>query len=111
MPMWSLQGTKNRFSAGFDAARAGQPQRVTPPGLRAWMDTRLPVHANRLMAIDAEEARDRGPLSARPGHDGAGLLIAAPALVRGWTVVTGNLRHFEPTSAALLDPFAERGSQ
>ena len=51
-------------------------------------------------------SRGRGARSGAgwSGHEGADLLIAATALARGWTVVTGNRRHFEPTGVALLDP-------
>jgi predicted nucleic acid-binding protein len=43
-------------------------------------------------------------LSATLGHDGADLLIAATALEHGLTVVTRNMRHFEPTGVAVLNP-------
>ena len=33
------------------------------------------------------------------------LMIAATALARGATVVTGNISDFEPTGVALLNPF------
>jgi predicted nucleic acid-binding protein len=33
-------------------------------------------------------------------------MIAATALVRGATVVTGNVNDFAPTGVAVLDPFA-----
>jgi toxin FitB len=72
--------------------------------LRAWIDATTAIFADRLVSFGAEEARLWGRLSAELGHDGADLLIAATALVRGWTVVTGNRRHFEPTGVALLDP-------
>jgi len=46
-----------------------------------------------------------GLLSAEIGHGGADLLIAATALERGLTVVTRNLRHFEPTGVAIINPW------
>ncbi len=42
------------------------------------------------------------------GHDGADLLIAATALEHGLTVVTRNVRHFEPAGVKVLDPFGRR---
>ncbi|MDE2824039.1 MAG: type II toxin-antitoxin system VapC family toxin, partial [Chloroflexota bacterium] len=39
------------------------------------------------------------------GNDSADLLIAATALEHGLTVVTGNIRHFEPTGVTTLNPF------
>ena len=72
--------------------------------LRAWIDRTVTVFADRLVPFGAEEARLWGRLSADLGHDSADLLIAATALARGWTVVTGNRRHFEPTGVPVLDP-------
>jgi predicted nucleic acid-binding protein len=46
-----------------------------------------------------------GRLSARIGHDGADLLIAATALVHGAVVVTGNVSDFEPTGVEIENPF------
>jgi predicted nucleic acid-binding protein len=45
-------------------------------------------------------------LSARIGHDGADLQIAATALVHDATVVTGNAADFRPTGCRIRDPFA-----
>lgn len=67
--------------------------------LAAWLDQLLPV--------DVGVARRWGLLSAEIGHDGADLLIAATALERGLTVVTRNLRHFEPTGVAIINPWHE----
>jgi predicted nucleic acid-binding protein len=46
-------------------------------------------------------------VSARIGHGGADLLIAATALEHGMTVVTRNIRHFTPTGVGVEDPFVE----
>jgi predicted nucleic acid-binding protein len=54
--------------------------------------------------VDVALARRWGQLSATLGHDGADLLIAATALEHGLTVVTRNMRHFEPTGVAVLNP-------
>lgn len=67
--------------------------------LAGWLDQLLPV--------DVGVARRWGQLSAAIGHDGADLLIAATALERGLTVVTRNLRHFEPTGVAIINPWQE----
>jgi toxin FitB len=39
------------------------------------------------------------------GHDGADLLIAATAITHGLTVVTRNVKHFEPTGVSVINPF------
>ena len=61
----------------------------------------------QLLPVDVGVARRWGQLSAAIGHEGADLLIAATALERGLTVVTRNLRHFEPTGVAIINPWQE----
>lgn len=78
--------------------------------LAAWLDTVLAVYGERVLAVDVPVARRWGRLCGAIGHQGTDLLIAATALERGLTVVTGNARHFQPTGVAVFDPFAERSS-
>jgi len=73
--------------------------------LAAWLDQLLRLHEQRLLPVDLATARRWGQLSAELGHDGADLLIAATALEHGLTVVTRNLRHFQPTGVATLNPW------
>lgn len=72
--------------------------------LRHWMDGILRLFSDRLLDFTAEDARRWGRLSARLGHPGADLMIAAQALNRDATVVTRNTADFAPTGARLLDP-------
>ena len=44
-------------------------------------------------------------MSQEIGHGGADLMIAATALARGATVVTGNVDDFRATGVALENPF------
>lgn len=73
--------------------------------LRRWIDRTSLLFADRLLPFDAEEARIWGRLSARIGHSGADLQIAATALARGAIVVTGNVSDFEPTGVEIENPF------
>lgn len=73
--------------------------------LRAWVDRTMLLFADRLVSFGADEARVWGQLSARLGHNGADLLIAATALVRGAAVVTGNVADFEATGVEIENPF------
>jgi predicted nucleic acid-binding protein len=73
--------------------------------LQYWIDRTTLLFADRLLSFDTDDARIWGRLSARIGHNGADLQIAATALVHGATVVTGNVSDFEPTGAQLEDPF------
>lgn len=72
--------------------------------LAGWLDRVLRLYGDRILGIDAPTARRWGQLSASIGHQGADLLIAATALEHGLTVVTRNVRHYEPTGVAVLDP-------
>ena len=71
-----------------------------------WLDLVLRLYAGRILPVDIDVARRWGRLADAHGNLGADLLIAATGIERGLTVVTRNLRHFEPTGVAVLDPFA-----
>ena len=73
--------------------------------LRAWVDRTVRLFSDRLLPFGADEARIWGRLSQDIGHGGADLMIAATALARGATVVTGNVEDFRPTGAAIENPF------
>jgi predicted nucleic acid-binding protein len=73
--------------------------------LESWLDRTIQIYGDRILPVDTQTARRWGSLSARIGNDGADLLIAATALEHGLTVVTRNIRHFEPTGVALINPF------
>ena len=73
--------------------------------LALWLDRVLAWYSDRILLVDAATARRWGKLLATLGHDGADLLIAATALEHGLTVVTRNVRHFEPTGVPTLNPF------
>ena len=73
--------------------------------LSRWLETLQNLYADRILPITAPIARRWGVLSARLGHDGADLLIAATALTHDLTVATRNTRHFEPSKVNLVNPF------
>ena len=74
--------------------------------LSAWLENVLTLYANRVLPIDLATARRWGKLTAQIGHSSADLLIAATALEHGLTVVTQNVRHFEPSGVPVVDPLA-----
>ena len=85
----------------------GQQERRNPAFARElalWLERILAWYNDRILAVDAATARRWGRLSATLGHDGADLLIAATALEHGLAVVTRNVRHFEPSGVATVDP-------
>ncbi|MFD1343985.1 type II toxin-antitoxin system VapC family toxin [Litorisediminicola beolgyonensis] len=75
--------------------------------LRVWLDRTMTLFSDRLLPFTPEDARVWGALSARIGHPGADLMIAAQALARDWTVVTGNAADFAPTGCRIIDPFSD----
>ena len=84
-----------------------QQRRLNPTfayALAAWLDGLVALYRDRILPIDLPIARRWGRLVDAVGHGNADLLIAATALERGLTVVTRNVRHFEPTGASVLDP-------
>ena len=84
-----------------------QQQRHNPTSARdlaVWLDRVLGWYGDRILFVDVATARRWGQLSAELGNDSADLLIAATALEHGLTVVTRNVRHFEPTGVSVLDP-------
>ena len=73
--------------------------------LRDWLNRTVTLFSDRLLPFGPDEARIWGRLSARIGHAGADLLIAATALAQDATVVTGNVADFQPTGCRSEDPF------
>ena len=78
--------------------------------LRDWLETVLHLYGSRILPIDVTTARRIGALADHArgqGHDPglADLAIAATALVRGYIILTHNLRHFAPLGGSAHDPF------
>lgn len=79
------------------------------PRLAAWFDDLLDNLA-RIEEVTAGIARAAGELRARRMRAGrpvtqADMLIAATALVHGWTLATRNVADFEDCGVLILDPF------
>ena len=77
--------------------------------LEDWLELVLHLYADRVLPFDTAAARIAGALTDRaraaghaPGY--ADIAIAATAVNRGLTVLTRNLRHFEPLAVAARDP-------
>lgn len=73
--------------------------------LAAWLDSVLGLYGDRVLGVDRSIARRWGRLAGAIGHQGVDLLIAATAIEHGLAVATGNVRHYEPTGARVVDPF------
>jgi len=95
--------TIGEIERGVEGQRERNP--IFAEALRAWLDRSIAGYYDRILPITTPIARRWGRLSARIGHDGVDLLIAATALEHGLTVVTRNLRHFAPTGVSVENPF------
>ena len=96
--------TVGEIERGIERQHRRDP--VHAHALAAWLDRLLALYGDRILAVDLSAARRWGRLSHLIGHEGADLLIAATALEHGLTVVTRNVRHFEPTGVPVLDPWS-----
>ncbi|MEQ1864924.1 MAG: type II toxin-antitoxin system VapC family toxin [Micropepsaceae bacterium] len=79
--------------------------------LNAWLETLLHLYSERILPFDAHVARVAGELSDKaralgrpPGF--ADIIIAATATHHRLTLLTRNVKHFEPLGVGLHDPFA-----
>ena len=95
--------TLGEIERGIELQRVGQAEFADV--LSAWLESLVRLYADRIVPVSAAAARRWGLLSARLGHDGADLLIAATAQVHGMSVVTRNVKDFEPTRVTVVNPF------
>ena len=82
-------------------------ERRNPPFARDlidWLRGVIDFYGDRILNVDMSIARRWGRLSAQIGHEGTDLIIAATDLEHNLTVVTRNVRHFQPTGARILNP-------
>ncbi|MGB8398055.1 type II toxin-antitoxin system VapC family toxin [Bradyrhizobium sp.] len=80
--------------------------------LSAWLETVLHLYGDRVLAFDAPIARIAGAISDRARGHGhapglADIIIAATARHHGLTILSRNLRHFEPLGVVVIDPFVK----
>jgi predicted nucleic acid-binding protein len=90
------------------ARREGAARKAA--ALSAWLDTLLHLYRERILTFDVEVARIAGALSDAARGQGqapgfADIVIAATARHHGLTILTRNIRHFEPLGVAVVDPF------
>jgi len=78
--------------------------------LSEWLETLLHLYQHRVLPLDIQAAHELGRMTQAVRQAGrmpemADLSIAATAMVRGYVVLTRNLRHFQGTGVTTLDPF------
>ena len=69
--------------------------------LRVWLDRTVTLFSDRLLPFEAEDALIWGHLSAKIGHTGADLMIAATGILHGAVIITGNVSDFAPTGLSI----------
>lgn len=78
--------------------------------LTEWLDAVLHLYGDRILVFDTPTARLAGELSDRARGQGhapgfADIIIAATARQYALTILSRNVRHFEPLGVPVLDPF------
>lgn len=74
--------------------------------LRTWLDHQvLPEFSARTLPVDSAVAQRCAKLHVPDKRGECDALIAATALVHGMTVVTRNVRDFEPLGVTTIDPW------
>jgi predicted nucleic acid-binding protein len=96
------------FEIELGAAQAARKDATKGKMLRTWIETQImPAFRGRIIAVDAVVAQRCAALHVpdpRPQRDS---LIAATALVHRMTVITRNVRDFEPMGVQLLNPWRD----
>ncbi|WP_234680664.1 type II toxin-antitoxin system VapC family toxin [Bradyrhizobium monzae] len=80
--------------------------------LALWLEAVLHLYGGRILTFDAAAARLAGTLSDRARGQGhapgfADIIIAATARQHALTILSRNVRHFEPLGVPVLNPFVD----
>ena len=95
--------TLGEIEAGIEKQRGHNAQFAA--ALSHWLETTELQFAHCILPVTPAIAKLWGRLCVQTGNKGIDNLIAATALCHNLTVVTRNVRHFEPTGARLVNPF------
>nr|WP_294524225.1 type II toxin-antitoxin system VapC family toxin [uncultured Rhodopila sp.] len=103
--------TVAEIEAGIAFARRRKAHRKAAV-LSDWLDAVLDLYGDRVLPLELDTARAAGQLSGKARAAGLSpgfpdIAIAATAMHRGLTILTRNLRHFQPLGVAVLDPFLD----
>ena len=75
--------------------------------LRSWMDQKvLPMFSNKILPVDLAVALCCARLHVPNKCNERDALVAATALIHGMSVVTRNVKDFEPTGVPVINPWA-----
>ncbi len=109
MALFLSAATVAEVADGIAKAR-GEGAARKAAALADWLDTLLHLYRERILVFDVAVAWVAGTLSDAARGQGwapgfADIIMAATARHHGLTVLTRNIRHFEPLGVAVLDPF------
>ena len=93
------------IEAGIERQRIQNPEFATE--LEQWLVTLELQFSHCILPVTPAIAKLWGRLCVQTGNKGIDNLIAATALCHNLTIVTRNVKHFEPTGVRVLNPFVE----
>lgn len=100
--------TIGEIQAGIEITREQDVEKARQ--IEAWLNSVAETY--NVIPVDAHIFRRWAQLMhRRPDHHLEDALIAATALVRGWSVVTRNVDDFKPFGVSLINPFTKRPAQ
>jgi len=99
--------TIGEIEAGIESQRSQNPAFASE--LEQWLVMLELQFAPCILPVTPAIAKLWGRLCVQTGNTGIDNLIAATALCHNLTVVTRNLKHFEPTGVRLVNPFSPPG--
>lgn len=91
------------IEAGIERQRSQNPEFAVE--LEQWLVALELQFSHCILPVTPAIAKIWGRLCVQTGNKGIDNLIAATALCHNLTVVTRNVKHFEPTGARTFDPF------
>jgi predicted nucleic acid-binding protein len=95
--------TLGEIEAGIERQRGPNP--VFAAELEQWLGVLALQFAHCILPVTPLIAKLWGRLCVQTGNKGTDNLIAATALCHNLTVVTRNVKHFQPPGVRVFDPF------
>lgn len=95
--------TVGEIEAGIERQRSANAEFADK--LEDWLARTERQFARNILPVTPAIAKLWGRLCVQTGNQGIDNLIAATALCHNLTIVTRNVKHFEPTRARIFDPF------